>query len=249
MSKIIFIVVVIVILLFIYYDTLRFGPLNTHGVRYGTEKYMVHNAHSDSKAAAKLMAEINSRNETLINYLQEKYSNSSPQILNDPSKNNRIDIISSTKMYPISGEIGAGDVVEQLKNPLNREYLQERIAQLVRNYSPDRIYEISPRNTGDATSYTEDKRTLVLCLRHKKPNAVGKYELHDINTMMFVVLHELGHMMNNTWNHKLDFWVLFKFLLLNATEAGIYKPVDYSKYPINYCGLWLRYNPIYDNNI
>jgi predicted metal-dependent hydrolase len=249
MSKIIIAIIIILILLIcIYYNTLRFGPYNTQSVQYGTERYKVHNAHSDVKAAAALMANINSRNEKLINFLQEKYSNTSPKILYDPNKNNRIDVISGTEMYA-HGDINAHDVVEQLRSPLNREYLQERIAQLVRNYSPSRIYEISPKNTGDATSYTEDKRTLVLCLRHKKPNIAGEYELHDINTMMFVVLHELAHMMNNTWNHKRDFWVLFKFLLLNATESGIYQPVDYAKYPINYCGLWLKYNPIYDQRI
>ena len=65
-------------------------------------------------------------------------------------------------------------------------------------------------------------------------------------TLMFVVLHELTHMMNNKWDHHLDFWLLFKFLLTNAADIGIYSPVNYKIYPINYCGLDLYYNPYFD---
>jgi hypothetical protein len=239
------IIVLLILIYYLYYDTLAFGPYNTKTVELGNEKYQVHRAHSDTKAAAALLAEINRRNETLISHLREKYTNTSPKISFDPTKNNRIDIIPGTGMYESLG----GDIVELLNNPVHKEYLQERINQLVKNYSPSRIYEISPLNTGDATSYTEDKKILVLCLRHKKANASGQHELHDINTMMFVVIHELSHMMNNEWNHGLDFWVLFKFLLLNAVEAGIYTPVNYEIHPINYCGLWLRYNPLFDSKI
>ena len=243
----IIIVVLLILIYYLYYDTLTFGPYNTKAVSLGSEKYQVHRAHSDTQGAAQLLAEINSRNETLIAHLREKYMNSSPSVSMDPTKNNRIDIIPGTSMYSESDL--SNDIVELLSNPVHKEYLQERIGQLTTNYSPSRIYEISPLNTGDATSYTEDKKILVLCLRHKKPNAAGEHELHDINTMMFVVLHELSHMMNNTWNHGLDFWVLFKFLLLNAVEAGIYSPVNYEIHPINYCGLWLRYNPLFDPKI
>jgi hypothetical protein len=247
------IILLICALLYIYKDSLirdiKYSAYNTHSVApcATCETYQVHQAHDGAKEAAKLLAEINKRNETLISYLEKKYitTPSTPQL--DPTKNNRIDVIPGTEMYSETG--GASEVIGLLRNPMNREYLQERITQLTNNYNSKYIYEISPRNTGNATSYTEDKKVLVLCLRHKKPDAQGNYELHDINTMMFVVLHELSHMANKSWGHAVDFWVLFKFLLLNAIEAGIYDAVDYKKYPINYCGLWLHYNPVFDNTI
>jgi hypothetical protein len=118
--------------------------------------------------------------------------------------------------------------------------------QLISNYNSDEIYEISPLNKQGLTSYTENKKVLILCLRRKAADLAGHHPLHDINTMMFVVLHELTHMMNSTWDHHYDFWQLFKFVLENAVEAGVYTPVDYSRAPIVYCGLRLSYNPLYD---
>ncbi len=114
-------------------------------------------------------------------------------------------------------------------------------------YNKDNIYEISPRNKSNLTSYTENKGDqLVLCLREKHPNSDGIYDLHDENTIMFVVVHELTHIMNDTWGHGPDFWKLFNFMISNAVEAGVYIPVDYSMFPINYCGLHLNHNPLYD---
>jgi predicted metal-dependent hydrolase len=244
--------ILILILLIYYWDNLihgvKYSAYNTKSVApcQNCEEYQVHRAHDGGKEAAKLLSEINSRNSTLLKHLEGKYIKypSAPQL--DPTKSNRIDVIPGTEMYD---SIDGHDIVDLLKNPMNKEYLQERISQLLNNYDSKYIYEISPKNTDNATSYTEDKKILVLCLRHKKPDTQGKYNLHDINTMMFVVLHELTHMANKSWGHPPDFWILFKFLLLNAIEAGIYNAVDYGKHPINYCGLWLHYNPIFDDKI
>lgn len=251
------VILVIILLLYISYtqgwlhlpSILKYSAYNTQSVApcKDCEAYQVHNAHAleadGAGAAAKILEEINNRNQTLISHLEGKYMKSANVSL-DPTKNNRIDVIPGSELYE-----SGGDVVNVLRNQIGREYIQERVLQLLQNYDSKQMYEISPKNTGNATSYTEDKKVLVLCLRQKQPNADGQYPLHDINTLMFVVLHELAHMANKSWGHAVDFWVLFKFLLLNGVEADIYKPVDYKKYPINYCGLWLHYNPLFDNTL
>jgi len=38
----------------------------------------------------------------------------------------------------------------------------------------------------------------------------------------------------------------FKFILENAVEKGIYKPVDYKNKPKGYCGMTITDNPFYD---
>jgi predicted metal-dependent hydrolase len=236
-----FVLAIILILLLIYFlPTLKHSAYNTKGVApcRNCETYQVHRAHDDTEDAAKLMSEITKRNSILIEHLEKKYlRESSTQI--DPEKNNRIDVIPKSELLDMSVLAGGGGE-EQIP------HVQERIEQLVRNYNPKKIYEISPRNSGNATSYTEDKKVLVLCLRHKQPDANGHYRLHDINTMMFVVLHELTHMANKSWGHQIDFWTLFKFLLSNATEIGIYYPINFKTRPMKYCGLGLHYNPLYD---
>jgi predicted metal-dependent hydrolase len=206
-----------------YYNTSLISTCNN------CEKYHVHNSHHDKKAAAKVLEEITRRNKILIDQLRNKYDDQHFMPGLDPNKNNRIDVVAETA--------------------LKSEYIQERVSQLVRNYNPKLIYEISPMNKDGYTSYTEDKERLIFCLRKKEPNANGDHELHDINIIMFVVIHELSHMMNNSWGHGRDFWELFKFMLENAVEAEIYIPDNYALNPINYCGLNITYSPLFDKNL
>lgn len=115
------------------------------------------------------------------------------------------------------------------------------VVKLVNGYDNENMYEISPHNIIGKTSFLRNKRLLVLCLRRKSD---GK--IHDENTLIFVVLHELAHMMNETYGHDAPFWEFFKFILECAVEIGIYIPVDYKKNNIQYCGLTIEYSPLYD---
>ena len=83
---------------------------------------------------------------------------------------------------------------------------------------------------------------IAFCLTKKKE---GK-KLIDLNTLTFVAIHELSHLMTKSIGHKLDFWQNFKFLLENAKEANIYLPEDYKKKPKQYCGMDITDNPYYD---
>jgi hypothetical protein len=251
-SEYIALVVVLVVLVLFYQNYYRFSYLNTHQVpacsSAGCEKYNVHREADDQEAAANILRQVTERNQQLLEHLEAKYTKS--ELMNgvEPTKNNRIDVISGTTMY-YSLDPQEMDVASAMKHVIDREQILERVNQLVRNYDPKQIYEISPMNPEGVTSYTEDKHKLILCLRKKETDAAGQHELHDINTVMFVVLHELSHMMNDMWGHPMGFWVLFKFMLLNAVEINIYQPVDYAKSPLLYCGLLLTYNPLFDPKI
>jgi predicted metal-dependent hydrolase len=70
--------------------------------------------------------------------------------------------------------------------------------------------------------------------------------LIDENTLMFVAIHELSHIMTKSIGHKTEFWQNFKFLLGEAKDAGIHTPVDYKKQPKEYCGMKIHDNPYYD---
>ena len=71
-------------------------------------------------------------------------------------------------------------------------------------------------------------------------------ELIDENTLTFVALHELAHIMSKTIGHNTEFWNNFKFLLEHAVKIGIYDPIDYKKKPKKYCGMTISDNPYYD---
>jgi hypothetical protein len=118
--------------------------------------------------------------------------------------------------------------------------MRERTEQLFENYKKQNFREISPLNLSGSTSYTEGKgRRVVMCLRDLQGRP------HDINTIMFVTLHEITHVMNSEWGHGTEFWQMFRLVLENAVECGIYKSTDYSKYPQNYCGIVIDQSPLY----
>lgn len=141
--------------------------------------------------------------------------------------------------------------VETLKMHLQKKYgckgcgvieqfnMQDRTQQLFRNYNVHNLYEISPHNVLGSTSFTEGKDKLVMCIRDKSGS------VHDINTLTFVMLHELTHVMNDRWGHEVYFWQLFAIVLREAVTCGIYKPVDYAKSPQTYCGIIINQNPLF----
>jgi hypothetical protein len=136
-------------------------------------------------------------------------------------------------------------VAEKCKNMV--QYMKEkhpdddRVKRLVEGFNPTTICETLP--TSELTAYSENKgEKIAFCLNKKK----DEDKLIDINTLTFVALHELSHIMTSSVGHKQEFWQNFKFLLENAKAANIYQPVDYKKAPQDYCGMKLTDNPYYD---
>lgn len=116
-----------------------------------------------------------------------------------------------------------------------------RVIKLVKGFNPKSINETLP--TSELTAYSENKgEKLAFCLNTKKNGD----KLIDIDTLTFVAIHELSHIMTTSIGHKQDFWKNFKFLLENAKAAKIYEPVNYKKEPKEYCGMKIHDNPYYD---
>jgi hypothetical protein len=117
----------------------------------------------------------------------------------------------------------------------------ENVKRLVNGFNPKRISETLP--TSELTAYSENKgEKIAFCLNKKK----NEDKLIDMNTLTFVAIHELSHVMTKSIGHKQDFWENFKFLLENAKQANIYEPIDYKKSPKEYCGMTISDNPYYD---
>ena len=116
-----------------------------------------------------------------------------------------------------------------------------RVKKLVEGFNPKKINETLP--TSELTAYSENKgEKMAFCLNRTKNSTT----LIDINTLTFVALHELSHIMTTSIGHKQEFWQNFKFLLENSKSAGVYNPVDYKKNPQSYCGMTINDNPLYD---
>ena len=137
------------------------------------------------------------------------------------------------------------DVTQKMKDMvmyIGKKHPEDpRAKRLVEGFNPKRISETLP--TSELTAYSENKGEKIAFCLNKAKNGT---KLIDINTLTFVALHELSHIATESVGHKQDFWQNFKWILQNAKEAGIYSPIDYKKYPEEYCGMTINDNPFYD---
>lgn len=136
-----------------------------------------------------------------------------------------------------------GQLVENLytlKNHLvkNKDKFPEHtnhIKMLSDNFKESKttVYETDPES--NLTSYSVNKgEELSFCLRSKKTG-----ELHDINLLTYVGIHEISHIACPEIGHGDLFKKIFRVFAQEAVNIGIYKKVDYSEVPIEYCGMIL----------
>ena len=141
-----------------------------------------------------------------------------------------------------------------LRDPAGAEHpaRREAVVRLLDRYNPDNLAENSPKDPSGDTSYTLDKGAVVaICLRERDPTMAGDpniHDIHDLDTLMFVALHEMGHIAIEDVDHPPRFWSAFRFLLEEAEDAGIYRSPNYAVTPRYYCGVKIDYNPVYDQN-
>jgi hypothetical protein len=114
-----------------------------------------------------------------------------------------------------------------------------RVKTMVERFNPNNMME---NNIGeDSTSYSENKgEKIVVCLRDKTQG----YPFVDMNTVTFVVLHEMAHLMTITIGHTPEFWANFRRILQDSIQCGIYQEVNYSKNPTPYCGMTITDSPL-----
>ena len=111
------------------------------------------------------------------------------------------------------------------------EYLSNVTENLLKFYNQDNLKQATAKK--DSTSFTINKGSILgMCL------ANGTQFINQ-NVLMYVVIHELTHIGIQDVDHTDTFWDTFKMLLDFAISKGIYTFVDYSKNPVNFCGLMI----------
>ena len=113
---------------------------------------------------------------------------------------------------------------------------EDRSKRMKENFRPDNIKE--GIDDPKYTSYSINKgEKIVLCLRNKDG-------LVNINTMMFVCLHELAHVCNETIGHDAAFWDTFRWILEESINIGIYIKQKFEENPEPYCGMIINSSPL-----
>jgi predicted metal-dependent hydrolase len=130
-------------------------------------------------------------------------------------------------------------LVKDIESNDLKEY-KSYIKQLDKNFNENRtlIYETDP--TSDLTSYSVNKgEELSVCLKSKSSG-----QLHDINLLMYVIIHEMSHFACPEIGHGALFQKIFKKFIDISIKLEIYHYEDYSSKPVEYCGMILSSNVI-----
>jgi predicted metal-dependent hydrolase len=120
------------------------------------------------------------------------------------------------------------------ENPNNKAVIR-----MNKKFNPNNISETGKNSK--YTSYSVNKgEKIVLCLRSRD----GKDKLIDENTLTFVSIHELAHIMTKSVGHTEEFWKNFKYLLEKAIKLNLYKKENYELNPKPYCGITVTDSPL-----
>lgn len=89
------------------------------------------------------------------------------------------------------------------------------------------------------TSYTVNKgEQIIFCIRSKAISTIlNSSDIHDLNLIMYVALHEISHVACPEYHHTPLFKKIFRFICEEAIEMGIYKKIEFNVTPKEYCGM------------
>ena len=171
-----------------------------------------------------------------VKYIVSNVDNQEYLVRNLPDKQEASDLMANININ-LKKLIASVNKIERQEN-FTDENLED-IKRLTKNYREGNISESNPGNK--YTSYSINKgEKIVFCIRSKD----GLDTLVELNIMMFVAIHELGHLMTQSIGHGQDFWDNMTFLLKEAIDIGVYEKQDYFKYPVEYCGTTINDSPL-----
>mgnify|MGYP006093813255 CR=1 FL=1 len=136
-------------------------------------------------------------------------------------------------------------LISLLKEEIKTDKIEEidinEIKTLIKNYNPYSLNENLENRS--LTAYSLNKgEEICLCLREPHNELII---IKDINTLMFVLIHELSHLMTTEYGHTDKFWKNMTYLLKKSNEVNIYDLIDYKKYPVKYCGVNINQTPLF----
>ena len=115
---------------------------------------------------------------------------------------------------------------------------REGCKKLEEKFNSDIITENIPGSRYVAYSVNKGDE-LSICIREKDTE-----KFIDKNTINFVAIHEMAHIMTSETGHTPLFWDNMKFLLEQGQEIGIYDPQNYKQNPVMYCGQEINSTPM-----
>jgi predicted metal-dependent hydrolase len=164
-----------------------------------------------------------------VTYVISHFDNKQYLVRNENDKSEAANLLAETRRRLII-------LTDHLKDNFGDKVVTKQIDKL---FNPDAITEAA--ETSKYTSYSINKgEKVVLCLRSRD----GENKLIDINTLVFVALHELAHIGTISVGHTTEFWDNFKFVLKESVKLSIYEYQDFNNNPKQYCGIKITDQPL-----
>jgi predicted metal-dependent hydrolase len=168
-----------------------------------------------------------------ITYVKSTLDNREYLVRNMPDKQEAADLLATIRMK-----------LDKICETMKEKYPDDdSVNRMVEKFNPENITEAGKNNK--YTSYSVNKgEKIVFCIRQK----TDKEELVDENTITFVAIHELAHIMTKSVGHTEEFWSNFKRLLKVAVSIGVYQRANYTNDPQDYCGIKVTDSPLDNAN-
>jgi hypothetical protein len=162
-------------------------------------------------------------------YTKSSYDGRSYLVRNLPDKDKAADLIAKTR-----------EKLTSLCSRMSDRYPNnKRVKIMVRRFNPNNLSESEQDSAHTSYSLNKGER-IILCIRSKDASNA----LIDENTVAFVALHELAHVMTLSIGHTKEFWDNFRFILANAIFFKLYTPQNFEEDPQPYCGTHITNSPL-----
>lgn len=175
-------------------------------------------------------------------YVKDDIDNSSYMVRNKKDKKQAANLLGRVKANIIALTNYMSNKMDNPKFAKNAKYKEFKpyIDQL-KNKIKGVVIRESSENTV-YTSYTINKgEQIIFCIRSKAiSNVLTSNNIHDINIIMYVALHEMSHVACPEYHHTPLFKKIFKFICEEGIEMGIYKKIDFKATPREYCGMMIN---------
>jgi len=174
-----------------------------------------------------------------VSYVNSKVDNSVHLVQNLPDREEAANLIAQLKNR-------FKKLVKYLYNKSKKDKtISNKVNRLKKKFNTDNIQESSPYSK--YTSFSVNKgEELHFCIRPKNEKLARRIKFHKINTLMFVGIHELAHIMSKSYGHNREFHKNFVFLLKESIKIGIYKKQNYRKQKEKFCGIEINNTPLSD---
>ena len=162
----------------------------------------------------------------------------------------RIDYLADNGLtYKIKNE-GSDEIKKKKANILSR--LDEKAKKIVKHMYDNKLpiediaiktynrfsnSKIGETPHGDkSAAYTQNKGNIFICL-------LTNNKFNDENDAFFVILHELAHVMSDSYGHGDEFKKNFDFIVKLAVKLDLWKPKKYEEDNTDYCGVVVTSSP------